>query len=194
MLSRELMGILARSGRIEILRTLKAHHDERFTINGLAKASGVPVMTTWRAVKELKRAGLLDTRRIGNAVAVGITDDPAVLRTLKAIPDTDPCRAAAKAFAETLAENGWLDECKVFGTVGRGDHRPGEDVDVAVVFDDEAVSEELARAACAEAARSVRERTNVTVAPLCVSRKEMGRRGGLGAELRDKESVWRRRP
>lgn len=192
-LSRELIGILAKSGRIEILRTLKAHHDRRFTINELAKTSGVPVMTAWRAVRELKKAGFLDTRRIGNAVAVSITDEPGALRTLKAIPDTDPYRAAARAFAEALSENAWLDECKVFGTVGRGDHRPGEEVDVAVVFDDGSVSEEEAKAACATVAASVLQGNNIAIAPLCVSRREMGKRGGLGAELRDKESIWRRR-
>lgn len=192
MLSRELIRILAKSGRIEVLRTLKANHDGCFTVNELARTSGVPVMTTWRAVKELKKAGLVTTRKVGNATSVSITGDSAALRALKVIPDTDPHRAAARAFAEALSAHDWLDECKVFGTVGRGDHRPGEEVDVAVVFDGDRVDEDRARAACADAAASVKERTNVTVAPLCVSRKEMARRGGLGAELRDKESIWRR--
>jgi predicted nucleotidyltransferase len=122
-----------------------------------------------------------------------MTDDPGRLRILRSIPDTDPQKAAAMAFAEALSMHGWLSECRLFGTVGRGDHRPGEEVDVAVVYDD-SVSEELAKAAAAEAAEAVRQRTNVTIAPLCVSGKEMGRRGGLAAELRDKETVWARRP
>ena len=192
MLSRELISILAKSGRIEILRTLKAYHDRQFTINELAKASEVPGMTARRAGKELKNAGLLQTRRVGNAVAVSMTEDPAKLRLLKSIPDTDPQKAAARHFAETLAKHGWLSECRLFGTVGRGDHRPGEEVDVAVVYDDTA-SEEQAKAAAAEAAEAIRQRTNVTIAPLCVSSKEMGRRGGLAAELRDKETVWERK-
>lgn len=192
MLSRELISILAKSGRIEILRTLKAYHDREFTINELARASQVPVMTTWRAVRELKKTGLLDTRKIGNSVAVSITDDPGKLRTLKTIPDTDPQRAAAKAFAETLSEQAWLSECRLFGTVGSGEHRPGEEVDVAVVYDERA-SEEEAKAAAVGVAEAVRLRTNVTIVPLCVSSKEMGRRGGLASELRDKETIWARR-
>lgn len=192
MLTRELIETLAKSGRIEILRTLRAYHDRQFTINELARASGVPVMTTWRAVKELKKAGLLQTRKVGKAVAVNMTEDPGRLRILRSIPDTDPQKAAARSFAEALAVHGWLAECRLFGTVGRGDHRPGEEVDVAVVYDDPA-TEEQAKAAAAEAARAVHERTNVTIAPLCVSSKEMGRRGGLAAELRDKESIWARR-
>lgn len=192
MLSRELISTLAKSGRIEILRTLKAYHDREFTINELSKTSEVPVMTTWRAVKELKKAGLVDARRLGNSIAVSITDDPAKLRTLRSIPDTDPQKAAARAFALALAENSWVTECRLFGTVGRGDHRPGEEVDVAVVYD-ESVSEDEAKRISSEAAEAMRLRTNVTIVPLCVSSKDMGRRGGLGAELRDKEKVWERK-
>lgn len=192
MLSRELISTLAKSGRIEILRTLKAYHDRQFTINELARTSGVAVMTTWRAVRELKAAGLLKTRRIGNSTAVWITDDPAKLRTLRTVPDTDPQKAAARAFAESLSAQPWLVECRLFGTVGRGDHRPGEEVDVAVVYD-ESVTEEQAKASSTEAAAAVLGRTNVSVVPLCVSSKEMGRRGGLGSELRDKETIWERK-
>ena len=192
MLTRELISILAKSGRIEVLRTLKAYHDRQFTINELARTSGVPVMTAWRAVKELKAAGLVHTRKIGNSTAVSITDDPAKLRTLRAVPDTDPQKAAARAFAEALSQHPWLVECRLFGTVARGDHKPGEDVDVVAVYD-ESVSEEQAKADSAEAATLVRDSTNVSVVPLCVSSKEMGRRGGLGSELRDKETIWERR-
>lgn len=192
MLSRELISTLAKSGRIEVLRTLKAYHDRQFTVNELARTSGVPTMTTWRAVKELKTAGLVKTRRIGNSTAVWITDDPGKLRALKGVPDTDPQKAAARSFAESLSVHPWLVECRLFGTVGRGDHRPGEEVDVAVVYD-ESVSEEQAKASATEAAAELMGRTNVSVVPLCVSDKEMGRRGGLGSELRDKETIWERK-
>lgn len=192
MLSRELISTLAKSGRIEILRALKAYHDRQFTINELARTSGVPVMTAWRAIKDLKAAGLVKTRKIGNSTAVWITDDPAKLRTLRGVPDTDPQKAAARDFAATLSAHDWLVECRLFGTVGRGDHRPGEEVDVAVVYDG-SVSEEQAKALSAQAAADVLGRTNVAVVPLCVSDKEMGRRGGLGSELRDKETIWERK-
>lgn len=190
-LSRDLIEVLAKSGRIEVLRTLKAYHDRQFTVNELARTAGAPPMTTWRAVKELKAAGLVRTRKVGNSLAVSLTDDPAALRVLKAVPDTDPQRAAARSFATGLADRPWLVECKLFGTVGRGDHRPGEEVDVAVVYDD-GTPEETAREESARVAEEVLKATNVKVVPLCVARSEMGRRGGLGSELRDKETIWER--
>jgi len=190
-LSRALIETLAKSGRIEILRTLKAHHDRQFTVNELSRTAGVPVMTTWRAVRDLKSVGLVRTRKVGNCLAVSITEDHAALRALKVVPDTDPQKAGALSFAKALAVHPWLVECKLFGTVGRGDHRPGEEVDVAVVYDDD-TPEETVRAESSRTAEDIREATGVSVVPLCVPSREMGRRGGLGSELRDKETIWER--
>lgn len=190
-LSRNLIEVLAKSGRIEVLRTLKAYHDRQFTVNELARTAGVPTMTTWRAVRELKAAGLVRTRKVGNSLAVSLTEDPAALRALREVPDTDPHRAAARSFATGLASRPWLVECRLFGTVGRGDHRPGEEVDVAVVYED-GTPEETARAESAMVADEVLRSTNVRIVPLCITSSEMGRRGGLGSELRDKETIWDR--
>ncbi len=96
MLSAELITTLAKKGRIDIIRTLKAFPGRDFTINELAKVSKVPTMTAWRAVKDLKKAGLARTRRFGNAISVSITEDREKLRSLRLVPDTDPQRSAAR--------------------------------------------------------------------------------------------------
>jgi hypothetical protein len=36
------------------------------------------------------------------------------------------------------------------------------------------------------------EETNVTIVPFCIALREMGRKGGLASELRDKEVIWGR--
>lgn len=192
-LSVDFLKTLAKRGRVEVIRTLKAYSDRDFTINELAKAAKIPTMTAWRAVKDLKKVGLVRTRKVGNATSVSITDDKDRLRTLRLIPETDPQRMAARLFAGKLAENGWLEECKLFGTVGRGEHSPGEEVDVAVVYDDSKVTEADAKEASTSVAGSLKSETNVTIVPLCIAQKDMARRGGLGSELRDKESIWRRK-
>jgi predicted transcriptional regulator/predicted nucleotidyltransferase len=192
-LSVDFLKILAKRGRVEVIRTLKAYSDRDFTINELAKAAKIPTMTAWRAVKDLKKVGLVRTRKVGNATSVSITDDRDRLRTLRLIPETDPQRMAARLFGGKLAENGWLEECKLFGTVGRGEHSPGEEVDVAVVYDDSKVTEADAKEASTSVAGSLKSETNVTIVPLCIAQKDMARRGGLGSELRDKESIWRRK-
>ena len=192
MLSRELIVVLARTGRIEVIRTLKSYPDTDFTVNELARAAKVPTMTAWRAVKDLKKVGLVKTRRLGNALGVSITDDRERLRILRLIPETDPQRSAAKLYASRLGEMEWLRECRLFGSIGRGEHAPGEDVDIAVVFDDGVVSEEVAKEVATTLAGQLRSETNVLIVPLCIPQKEMGRKGGLAAELRDKETIWRR--
>jgi predicted nucleotidyltransferase len=192
MLSREFLMILAKKGRIEIVRALKSYPDRDFTINELSRSSRVPTMTTWRAVKELKKTGLVRTRRIGNAICVTLTEDREKLKMLRMIPDTDPQRTAAKEYAGRLGKQPWVQECRLFGSIGRGEHAPGDEVDVAVVYDDSSVTEDTAKEAATSLAALLKEETNVTIVPLCIAKKEMTRKGGLAAELRDKESIWKR--
>jgi predicted nucleotidyltransferase len=190
LISHETLHILARKGRVDIIRTLKAFPDNDFSINELARVAKVPTMTAWRSVKELKQAGFLKTRRVGNAVSVRISDDREKQRTLRLIPDTDPQRAGAGQFAKLLGKNHWLKECRLFGSIGRGEHSPGEEVDVAVVYDDEIITEVDAKAAASAIAEAIKAETNVTIAPLFVPNREMTRKGGLASELRDKEVIW----
>ena len=193
MMDQGLLVILARRGRIDIIRTLKSFPDRDFSINELARASGVPTMTTWRAVNELKGAKVIKVRRVGNVRSVRITSDGSKLKMLRLVEDTDPQKASARMFAHQISENDWAIECRLFGSIGRGEHIPGEEVDIAVVYDERLATEETVKEVVAQVARRLHEETNVTVVPLCVSMKDMARRGGLAAELRDKETVWARK-
>jgi len=193
MMDQGLLVILARRGRIDIIRTLKSFPDRDFSINELARASGVPTMTTWRAVNELKGAKVINVRRVGNVRSVRITSDGSKLKMLRLVEDTDPQKASARMFAHQISENDWATECRLFGSIGRGEHIPGEEVDIAVVYDERLATEETVKEVVAQVARRLHEETNVTVVPLCVSMKDMARRGGLAAELRDKETVWARK-
>lgn len=192
MLSAELISVLAKRGRIDIIRTLKAFPGRDFTINELARVSKVPTMTVWRSVRDLKGIGLVRTRKFGNSTSVALTEDRDKLRSLRLVPDTDPQRTAARVFAMRLSENIWTSEFRLFGSIGRGEHSPGDEVDVAVVYDDGHISEGDAKSEAARVADEVRAETNVAIVPLCIAQREMARKGGLAAELRDREVIWRR--
>ena len=175
---------------MEIVRTLRAYPGRDFTINELARTARVPVMTTWRSVRDLKAADIVRARKVGNAIIVSITEDRESLKALRLIPETDPQRMAAIGFAEQLGNCHWLEECRLFGSIGRGEHSPGDEVDIAVIFDGAQISEENARILATDLAGKVKADTNVTIVPLCVSATDMNKKGGLGAELRDKEAIW----
>jgi len=192
MISRDILLILAKKGRVETIRTLKAFPDNDFSINELAKVAKLPTMTAWRSVRDLKTAGFVKTRKVGNSVSVRISDDKEKQRILRLIPETDPQRAAADQFARLLAVNNWLRECRLFGSIGRGEHSPGEEVDVAVVFDDGIITDAEAKTASSDVAERIKKETNVTIAPLLVPDRDMSRRGGIASELRDKEVIWPR--
>jgi predicted nucleotidyltransferase len=190
LIDHDLLEVLARRGRVQLIRTLKSFPDRDFTINELSRASGVPTMTTWRAVDDLRRLTIVKVRKVGNAKAVRITGDEQKLRLLRLIEDTDPQKAAARRFASLISGLDWAVECRLFGSIGRGEHLPGEEIDIAVVFDDRAVSEQDAKATARATASEVKDETNVSVVPLCISVRDMGRKGGLASELRDKETIW----
>ena len=65
-------------------------------------------------------------------------------------------------------------------------------MDIAVVFDDGVVSEEVAKEVATTLAGQLGSETNVLIVPLCIPLRDMGRKGGLAAELRDKETIWKR--
>jgi len=192
MISHEILVTLARRGRVEIIRTLKSYPGSDFTINDLSRRAHVPAMTTWRAVKDLKKAGFVRARRVGNSVVVSMTDDKEHIRLLRMIPETDPQRVAALTYSRMLAEYSWVTECRLFGSIGRGEHAPGDEVDVAVVYREDEIPEEEARMKAKEMAEKLKIETNISIVPLCVPSKEMSRKGGLAAELRDKEIVFSR--
>lgn len=193
LIDKDLLEVLARRGRVDLVRTLKSFPERDFTVNELSRVSSVPTMTTWRAIEEFRKLGIVKVKRVGNAKAVRMTGDEQKLRLLRLIEDTDPQKAAARLFAARMAESDWAVECRLFGSIARGEHMPGEEVDIAVVYDDRLLPEQDAKATSREIAAEVRGETNVAVIPLCVSLREMGRKGGLASELRDKETIWSRR-
>jgi hypothetical protein len=91
-----------------------------------------------------------------------------------------------------LAAHDWVSECRLFGSIGRGEHSPGDEVDVAVIFREDMIAEGEARSMAKDIAESLKGETNITIVPLCVPLRDMSRKGGLAAELRDKEVVFRR--
>ncbi|HEX9908799.1 MAG TPA: nucleotidyltransferase domain-containing protein [Thermoplasmata archaeon] len=193
MIPAALLKTLASKGRVDLIRTLRSFPGRDFTINELARTSKVPTMTTWRAVRDLRKAGLVATKRVGNAVVVSLTEDRDQLRILRIVPETDPQRTAAILYAGMVGDQPWIEECRLFGSIGRGEHAPGEEVDVAVVFSDGEASEHDVRTFARSIADRVKAETNVDIVPLCIPRSEMSRKGGLGWEMRDKEVIWRRK-
>ncbi len=192
LLSRELLSALVRKGRVEIIRALKAFPENDLSINELAKVAKVPTMTAWRGVKELRDAGIIRTHKVGNSIGVRITEDRDRLRLLRLVADTDPQRAAAHIFSERLGENEWLRECRLFGSIGRGEHAPGEQVDIAVVYDENGATRESARESSLAIAEIVKRETNVVIVPFLITETEMSKKGGIASELRDREVIWRR--
>ncbi|MFA5772468.1 MAG: nucleotidyltransferase domain-containing protein [Thermoplasmata archaeon] len=116
------------------LSTLQAYPVRYFTINELAREAGVPVMSCWRAVKDLEKLGVVAVRRIGKSDAVSLNGDSSILKALTEFKE--PYIAAAEKFAKNAAEIDGLKFCYLFGSVAKGVHKLGSDIDIALVYDD----------------------------------------------------------
>jgi len=188
----EQISALARRGRIDIIRTLRQYPDRNFSINELAKVSRIPVMTCWRAVRELTGIGLLKVRKIANSSIVSLNITPELMRLLRQISDSDPHRYAALMFARQIGRLPGIVEARLFGRVAKGDHTPESEADIAVIFEHIKISQEDASAHADRIAKEVESLTGTRISPHLVRKDHLDQGRGFAAELRDKESLWRR--
>lgn len=187
-----LISALARSGRIDIIRTLKQYPERHFSINELARTSRIPVMTCWRAVKELQEQGLVDIEEISNSKIISLISTPDLNRLLRQIPDSDPHRYAGMQFSKNLQNVPGILEARLFGRVAKGDHTPDSEVDIAVVYDDITISREDVAAHIDRIAKEIQMLTGVDISPHLIRKDHLDQGRGFAAELRDKETIWKR--
>jgi len=187
-----LISALARRGRIDIIRTLRQNPNSKLSINDLSRISRVPIMTCWRAVKELERLKILDIERVANSSIVTLSMSGELMRFLRQIPDSDPHRYAAIQFSHRMEDIPGISQTRLFGKVAKGDHAADSEADIAVVYDHIMISSEDATAHIARIADDIEATTGTRVVPHLVRMDHLEQARGFAAELRDKEIIWKR--
>lgn len=187
-----LISALARRGRIDIIRTLRQNPNRKLSINDLSRASRVPIMTCWRATKELEQLELLEIERVANSSIVTLRMTGDLMRFLRQIPDSDPHRYAAIQFSQRMEEVPGISQTRLFGKVAKGDHAADSEADIAVVYDHMMISSEDATAHIARIAHEIESTTGTRVVPHLVRMDHLEQGRGFAAELRDKEILWKR--
>lgn len=165
-----ILDVLGRTSAREIIYIFQKYPKREFTINELARTTNVPVMSCWRAIKDLEKLGMVNTRRIGKSIAVTLNTNSIVLRTLAKLKD--PYWDAAEKFAKRAAKIKGVKSCYLFGSVAKGLHKPGSDVDVAVIYDKSKVSEKALEEAITKIMSEILERMKMRVIPLCITVNE----------------------
>jgi predicted nucleotidyltransferase len=175
-----ILSALVKKGRIKIIEVLGKYPSRDFSINELARESKVPVMSCWRAVKEFESLGIVTIRSVGNVSAIRFRpeSDSAKSAICIVLADRlDPYRESALEFARELSEVPGIMRCILFGSVLKGTHKPGSDVDVAVVYDVKKIEKETFDLKIAEGIAEIEEKCGTRIVALPIEKSETAKPG-----------------
>jgi predicted nucleotidyltransferase len=168
-MTQNLAALLFGAHRRAVLARLLLRPEEAPHLRELARATGKPAGTLLRELNALAEAGILERRRVGNQVqfranpACPIYED---LRNIlkKTVGVADVLRDALAPLA------GRIKVAFVYGSVARGDERPGSDLDLMVIGEAKfsGVVEALA-----PAQEALRREVNANVYPALEFRKKV---------------------
>jgi DNA-binding Lrp family transcriptional regulator len=130
----EAIQLVKYSGSRQLLERLLKFPERRFTINELAKESGVPFASAWRLVKRWEPAGIIETGRVGKSVTVKLhkSEYLDLVASLLKI-SVSPQAFTVRALKEMLEKENGVKEAYLFGSVARGEEKLASDIDVTLL-------------------------------------------------------------
>lgn len=161
-----LLEYLTGAGRLQILEELVSYPTKRFTIASLARAGGAPLTSTWRAIQDLQHLGLVLVERIGPIAAVQAGIRSPLWKQVEGLVRADwsmPHERAFRFFEERTRKALPGVGVHLFGSVLRGTHEPGSDVDVEVVYGESRFGRRRVEKAVDELAMAASDRFGVPV-------------------------------
>ncbi|MDD5503396.1 MAG: nucleotidyltransferase domain-containing protein [Candidatus Thermoplasmatota archaeon] len=175
-----ILSVLAKNGRAKILKILGEYPNRDFSINELARESKIPVMTCWRAAREFDSLGVVEIRSIGNVSAIRLKQESDAAKSALSIIEMDrldPYREAALEFGKKMSYILGILSCILFGSVLKGTHKPGSDVDVAVVYDVKKIEKESLDLKIAKGVAEVEEKYRIHIVALPIEKRETAKPG-----------------
>jgi predicted nucleotidyltransferase len=148
--------------------------DGYFTAADVSRALGMPYATAWRCVRILKGAGVVRELRVGRAWAYRLNAESPFLGRLEAMLRGDACDSphmvVAKEFVRRARKLKNIRRIVLFGSVSRGEERPGSDVDLVVVPER---AGKKAEDAVGDITLDVIDKSGIALTPLLMSEKEL---------------------
>jgi len=115
------------------------HPDDYFTAADASRALRMPYATAWRCMRFLKGAGVVRELRVGRAWAYRLNAESPFLgrlgTLLRGAAGDSPHMVVAKEFVRRARKFKNVKRIVLFGSVSRGEERPGSDIDLVVVPD-----------------------------------------------------------
>lgn len=127
-------ALLFAAYHLRLLAVLLMRPEQSFHLRELERLAGVNAGTAHRELKRMETAGLVQSRRVGNQVHYQARRDCPIFTELQSI--LRKSSGLADVLREALEPLAAQIECAfVFGSVAKGEERPGSDIDLMVVGD-----------------------------------------------------------
>ena len=125
-------GPLSRKRSRELLSPLLEFPKRKFTINELAKYAKVPFGTAWNTIRDWEATGVVQTEKVGRAIAVTLGGGPylEIVKKMVEMPPS-PQRLALPSIISRM-RGGGVREAYLFGSVAKGTEKPESDIDLAI--------------------------------------------------------------
>lgn len=150
------------------------HPDEYFTAADVSRALGMPYATAWRYVRLLKGAGVVRELRVGRAWAYRLNAESPFLgrlgTLLRGAAGDSPHMVVAKEFVRRARKLDNVRRIVLFGSVSRGEERPGSDVDLIVV---PKRADKKTEDAIGDITLDIIDKSGIALTPLVMSEKEL---------------------
>ena len=131
------LGLVSGRGKPRLLKLLCDFPGRDFTINGLAKEAEVPFASAWRAVRDWEAAGFVQTRVLGRARVVRLSNEQYASSLLNAAFVPSLQQSSLGAVRQALSSEPRVKRAFLFGSVAEGREKPGSDLDVALLVEKE---------------------------------------------------------
>ena len=153
-----------------LIKTMLKFPDREFTILELSRESAVPYATSWRLIRILDKLGVVLTRKVGNATVCKLNKASPYLNTIKTVLKDTPHKLAFEEFKNKVKYHPNIKKIYLFGSVARGEEKPGSDVDVAIIVKKQfGAFEKWVNKILAE----VLEKTQINIVPLIFTHKTL---------------------
>ena len=147
------MNLLVSGYKQDVLKELVDNPDYMFTVNELTERVSGSYNSVNKFLRELEEFNIVSFRKKGSSYLVEYNQDSRYHDIIKSLlrADNTPLEGAAEEYAETLVQDTYIwDQIRsvvLFGSVARGTAGPNSDIDILILTNEDANTEEVKKEA-----------------------------------------------
>ena len=161
--------VLASENRKEIAKALFEYPKRQWSCTAMEEAANLPHATVFRALKGLVHFGILKQAKINKKDLIyELAESPLAAELKRAISiDKIAARSIAMEFASKIKHK--AESVVLYGSSAKGSLKPESDIDILIIAD------KANRKGIQDAAADISMRSNRTISPVIIDKKELGK-------------------